>query len=114
MCSFLISIFKDIDGKIPQGNNDTNLIMQWKSQFGFCVTHHLSYRLAYCGTIFSLYQKDLIKREDLTTLVHIMYYEKFVRDDVVEDIFFSKVDLDKKIYLRNEFFLSIGKNSISV
>lgn len=100
MFSSLLIIFKDTDAKISVNNTNPQLVIDWRKEFRTSIPHLLNYRLAYLGTTFSLYQEDKICKFQLKELVNIMYFEKHIRDDIVEEIFFSRVDLDKKMYLK--------------
>lgn len=101
MITSLIQIFKKIDLQISKHPLNPQLHIEWKKEFKVNAPRDLHYRLAYLGTIFSMYQQDKITRSNLRDLVNIMYYEKYIKDDIVEEIFFSRVDLESKKYIKN-------------
>jgi hypothetical protein len=100
MYNSLFILFKDMDSKIISYQASEFLCSEWKKEFGMPVPHFLAYRLSYLGTIFTMYQQDKIERQHLRDLINIMYYEKYIRDDVVEEIFLSRVDLEQKKYIK--------------
>lgn len=100
MFNSLLILFRDIDKQIISYQASEVLAAEWKKEFGIKVPNFLAYRLSYLGTIFSYYQQNKIQKNDFKDLIHIMYYEKYIRDDIVEEIFLSRVDLEQKKYIK--------------
>ena len=100
MSTSLFILFRNMDKQIISYQASEFLATEWKKEFGIPVPHFLAYRLSYLGTIFLYYQQDKIQRQHLRDLINIMYYEKYIRDDIVEEIFLSRVDLVQKKYIK--------------